>query len=163
MKEADCQIIYAICFHLDKVQQGCIFKWKTRGIFILKVRREITWEGKRIGGRGGLLVGGDFGLLFLDLGDGNMNVCFVFFKPNVCFMYICHISQIKNEEANQVMVGAHGRNRMRGMLGEGRMVWSWMAAVGFSPEWGPSACGLLPPGLHRAGLHPQRGLPDYPI
>lgn len=51
---------------------------------ILKVRRVITWEREGTGW-GGLLGGRDC-LLFLDSGDGHMNVCLVFFKLNVCCM-----------------------------------------------------------------------------
>ena len=58
------------------------------GIATLKVRRVITWVGT---GWGGLLVRGGF-VLFLDLGDGHRNVCFVVFKLHVCFVFVCHTS-----------------------------------------------------------------------
>lgn len=51
----------------------------------------------------GWTPGGRDCVLFLDSGDGHMNVCLVFFKPNVCCMYICYISQFKNEETIQII------------------------------------------------------------
>lgn len=73
------------------------------GMVILKVRSDYLGAGaKTTFGGGGLLLRGGF-VLFLDLDGGHMNVSFVFFKLNVCFMYVCYISQLKNEETNQII------------------------------------------------------------
>lgn len=59
------------------------------GTVILKVRSDYLGAGAKttVGGWGALLLRGGF-VLFLDLGDGHMNISFVFFKLNVCFMYV---------------------------------------------------------------------------
>lgn len=71
------------------------------GMIILKVRSDYLGAGAKTTVGGLLLRGGC--VLFLDLGDGHMNISFVFFKLNVCFMIVCYISQLKNEETNQVI------------------------------------------------------------
>ena len=94
-------MMYAVCFYLCKVQEGCIQKWQNTGMLILKVRRVITWEREGTGW-GGLLEGRDF-VLFLDLGGGHRNVCFVFFKLDIYWTHVCYISQLKNEERVQII------------------------------------------------------------
>lgn len=74
-------------------------------------------------------------------------------------MYICYISQLKNEETNQIIALCGViwiETGLGGCLEKGVVVGSWS---GVQARVGPSSCGVLPPDVHRARLPPQRGPP----